>query len=110
MNDLGFGTVFDGDFGGGKFENISTQAVFDLMRNVKVPEENDPPLVAMDVGEIEDFNIPREEAILPDQSNDLGNYFILTIFDNKLLIFKSWCSLLQWKLVLLGVTFNFCEL
>jgi hypothetical protein len=57
----GFGTVFDGVSPGGSFENLSTQAVMDLIRNVNV-EQNSDDFVGIDVEEVERFEIKRIET------------------------------------------------
>ena len=75
MDDLGFGSVFDGMYEGGKFINISTQAVFDLMKHIKIPEERSS-IVEIGSGEIEEYDIPRTETIIPDLSHTHGKWFI----------------------------------
>jgi hypothetical protein len=66
----GFGSVFDGVFSGGSFENLSTQAVMDLIRNVNDEAEgNGSGVVVIDAQDVEDFHIPRVEANNSETSN-----------------------------------------
>ena len=73
----GFGSV-----GGlqdlGQIENLSTQAVMDLIRNVRCDEDG-PGVVQIDALDIENFNINRSESLGASRSLDHGNligYFI----------------------------------
>ncbi len=61
----GFGTVFDGT-GNGFFENLSTQAVLDLVRNVRVDSEDGNGLVEIGTDEIENFNLNPSESVVQD--------------------------------------------
>ena len=78
VSDLGFGTIFDGTSGGSGLENVSTQAVMEMMKNIKVPEV-DPiaSFIQMDQNDIESFCIPRTDANLTDLSNALGELLIV---------------------------------
>jgi hypothetical protein len=55
----GFGTVFDG-IGSGEFENLSTQAVMDLIKNVKCSNQSE--VVEIAVEDIDMFNLAPSEV------------------------------------------------
>ena len=59
----GFGSIFDGMDDGGVFGNISTQAVYDLIKhsNVEVGS-GDPETVEIGHDEIQEHHVPRSEA------------------------------------------------
>ena len=73
---MGFGSVLENEFIGGHLETISTQAVFDLIKHVKLPEPNGASFVEIGSGEIEEFHIRRNETIVPDVSNTHGKFQI----------------------------------
>ena len=76
MGDLGFGTIFDGTSDVAALENVSTQVVMELMKNVKVPEA-DPgssSFIQLDQNEIDSFCIPRSDSNMKDLSNALGEF------------------------------------
>ena len=77
LDELGFGSVFDGTYAGGQFANISTQAVFDLMKHIPIPEESGSAFIEIGSPEIEQFEIPRNETIVPDLSIAHGKWFYI---------------------------------
>ena len=76
LDAMGFGTVFENDFNCGHLENISTQAVFDLIKHVKLPDPNGSTFVEIGSGEIAEYHIPRNETIVPDVSNAHGKLYL----------------------------------
>ncbi len=62
-DDDGFGTVFDGVYRGGQFEDLSTQAVLSLIKHIHVEsEENSSGLIEIGADEVQAFHIPRDEG------------------------------------------------
>ena len=59
----GFGSVFDGEFDGGSFANLSTQAVMSLIKNVSGEAQVEPGIVLIGADEIQEHHIPRLEGI-----------------------------------------------
>jgi hypothetical protein len=53
----GFGSVFDGYFRGGQLEEVSTQAVLDLFKNVNEGGSNST-VIEIGVDEVDKFHLP----------------------------------------------------
>ena len=70
FDNRGYGSVFDGEFGGGDFSNLSTQAVLSLIKNVSVDDQVEPGFVLIEADEIQEHQIPRLEGI--GQETSLG--------------------------------------
>jgi hypothetical protein len=75
----GFGSVFDGVFKGGQFENISTQAVMDLFKNVDCSGDKSSEFVQIGSEDLIQYNIPRveENANLQIVGKFIFDYFRL---------------------------------
>ena len=69
----GFGTIFDGVFVNGHFEDVSTQAVMELIRKVsRESDKNGSGFVEIGVQEVQDYHIPRPDPIA--QETNHGNH------------------------------------
>ena len=71
IDNSGFGSVAVGCGEEGHFENLSTQAVMDLIRNVHCNDGHE--VVKMSAQDIDLFNINRSDASVQDGTNVLGN-------------------------------------
>jgi hypothetical protein len=71
--------VADG-FEEGHFENLSTQAVMDFIRNVRVEEDGDST-VQIAADDIENFNINRSNVTVEEASHSLGNFSYICLFE-----------------------------
>ena len=71
FDDTGFGSVFNGSDLSGNLDNILTQAVMSLMKNVNVDnfEDNDTEFVAIGEDDVQEHHIPRSEAVAHQGSN-----------------------------------------
>jgi hypothetical protein len=79
FEDLGFATVFDGVADYGSFANVSTQAVFEMMKHVEVGANLEgSSVVEIGKAEVEAFNIPRNEMIV--SGTDLNKCFVNFVF------------------------------
>ena len=71
----GFGSV-GGNLDLGLIENLSTQAVMELIRNVRCDEDG-PGVVQIDALDIENFNINRSNSHGNIRSHDHGKLFAI---------------------------------
>ena len=73
--DLGFGSVADGLFG--QFANISTQAVFDLFKNVDKNILDPQSIVEISTTDVESHCIPQRDDLNRQSGNDAGENMCL---------------------------------
>jgi hypothetical protein len=73
---MGFGSVFDGDFTAGHLANISTQGVFDLIKNVTFPGDQNSSVVEIGANEVDQFHLPRTETIIAEMSDAYHGNFV----------------------------------
>ena len=71
FDDMGFGSVFNGGDLSGNLDNISTQAVMNLMKNVNCESfgDNDTEFVEIAEDDVQEHHIPRTEANSHQGSN-----------------------------------------
>ena len=100
IDDLGFGTIFDGVNFGGQLANISTQAVFDMMRNIKIPgEETESSFIEMAALDMDEFNIPRTVSASSELSTSHGNLY--NVYNDLLKAFV--CSFACLNMIILSM-------
>jgi hypothetical protein len=77
----GFGSVFDGVYRGGTFENVSTQAVLEMFKNV---DNSEPNFVQIDAQDVDVFDIPRVVEV----GGHSGEGWFIFWFDRLLCLYE----------------------
>jgi hypothetical protein len=77
----GFGSVFDGDYDGGHLENVSTQVVLDLMKNVDCGNPTESEFVQIEAQDVHDYHISRsEDAAHYNSDGEKMLFFEINVF------------------------------